>query len=147
MKRHLFVTGFLLVASGCGSAVAAAEPGPGESQEGRLEIRVEGLRGGEGNVVLAVYDNKAAFNENGVPLAWVSVPANSQRISVAGFPPGKVAIAAFHDTNRNGEYDMKGGIPLEGWGYSGVISSWSEPNFDAAITDIGNVTIQMHYYN
>ena len=142
IKATTLVLGCLTLA-GCGSDVSAAPP---ETKADQLVIQINGLRGHEGNVVVAVYDNKQAFDQHLEPLAWVSVPAKSQTITLAEFPNQKVAIAAFHDTNRNGEYDVQGDFPLEGWGNSGDISIWTEPTFEAALTDARFVAVQMHYY-
>ena len=163
VKKVLGVAGCLLVIGGCGSPVTAAESEPllrdaetaigpkieqgKEPEAASLEIHIEGLRGSAGNVVLAVYDNEQAFDQNLNPLAWVSVPAVSKTIALEGFPVGQVAITAFHDTNRNGEYDMLGETPLEGWGNSGDISKWSEPTFSDALADVGQISVHMHYYN
>ena len=135
-----------LILSGCGVEVSAAAPA--DATQG-LKIQVKGIRGTEGNVVVAIYDNKQAFDQHGAPLAWVSVPAQSQTITLAEFPAQEIAIAAFHDTNRNGEYDVQDDVPLEGWGNSGNISQWSEPTFEAALIDVNNpsvVPVHMHYY-
>ena len=147
MRNVLVSVCLILAAGGCGSEVTAAENNPSEATEEGLEIQREGLRGTQGNVVLAIYTEKAAFESNGQPLALVSVPAKTRKITLADFPKERIAISAFHDTNRNGEYDMRGDVPLEGWGNSGDISIWSEPTFEAALTDIGVVSVNMHYYN
>ncbi len=154
--RTILVFCALAVAVGCGKPVTASESNVNESKVNKsnagensgynLKIRLQGVRGTEGNVVIAVYDSKRAFDDNGEPLALMSIPAGSQSITVTDFPRRKIAIAAFHDTNRNGEYDMQGDSPLEGWGNSGDISQWSEPTFEAALVTAGLVTVRMHYF-
>lgn len=136
-----------VLAIGCDVQVTPEQPGLANSPPKGLEIRLLDVRGSQGNLVLAVYDNQPAFDQNGEPLAWVSVPASTTTITLAEFPAGQIAIAAFHDTNQNGKYDMKGEVPLEGWGHSGDISQWTEPTFEAALTTTGVVPVQLHYHN
>ena len=147
MKNLVVCFGLVLSMGACSGSVTAAESEASNPQEDNLEIHVEGLRGTEGNLVLAVYRDKDAFNQRGEPQAWVSAPAQSKTITLKDFPPGQVAISAFHDANGNGEYDMRDDVPLEGWGSSGEFSPWFEPTFEAALTEVGVVTVHMHYYN
>ena len=147
MRKLLLSVCLGLVLGGCGSSVTAEERVKTTGTDSRrLEIQLTGVLGREGNVVLAVYDNQDAFDREGVPLAWVSVPAQSKSFVFTDFPSGNIAVAAFHDTNRNGEYDMQGDTPLEGWGHSGNISSWTEPSYEAAVTDQDIIRVQMRYY-
>lgn len=146
MQRMFVCLVVFLLTAGCGAGVSAAAESGASDPADHLEIRMQGVRSTEGNVVLAVYDDEEAFELQAEPLAWIAVPAQTQSVTLAKFPQRPIAIAAFHDSNSNGVYDMRGDIPLEGWGSSGAIEAWSQPTFQAAVTEASRVTVQMHYY-
>ena len=112
-----------------------------------LELQFEGVRGSEGNLVVAVYDDPGAFERNDEALAWVAVPAIVKSVRLTEFPVSAVAVTAFHDANRNGEFDFNGTTPLEGWGTSAEGSKWSEPTFQQALARGGVIRVFVHYYN
>ncbi|MEM7003626.1 MAG: DUF2141 domain-containing protein [Pseudomonadota bacterium] len=146
MQRMFVCVMVFLLTTGCGAGVsAAAERGANHPMD-HLEIRMRGVRSTEGNVVLAVYDEEEAFELQAEPLAWIAVPAQTQSVTLAKFPRKPIAIAAFHDSNSNGVYDMRDDIPLEGWGNSGAIAAWSQPTFQAADTEASLVIVQTHYF-
>ena len=94
---------------------------------------------------LPIYDNQDDFDGNTEAAAWVAVPASTSTVTLEDYPIGKVAIAAFHDENGNGQHDSSDGLPLEGWGNSGHVSRWTQPTYDAARVSVGIVPVQMHY--
>ena len=132
------------LAFGCENSVIADE---GASATSHLTLQLNGVRGDQGNLVVAIFDSKEAFTQYEKPLAWVSVRAGINTIELHNFPVQKVAVAAFHDENENGQHDSQDNLPLEGWGNSGEISQWSEPTYEAALTSTGVVSVQMHYLN
>ena len=122
---------------------------PAAASAGELTVTISDIRNDAGYVLAAVYDNEASFLKP--PLARVSVKfkAASGKASFAlpDLPPGKYAIAAFHDENDNGKLDRNGlGVPTEGFGFSNdAHGAGGPPSFAAAAVSIadGNKSVRI----
>lgn len=102
-----------------------------------LTVTVQGVRNGDGEIVLAVCE-EAAYPAGRCAFR-VTAPAaeGAVRVAVPDVPPGTYALRAYHDENGNGQLDRNLlGVPREGFGFGNdapVILS--PPNFrDAAVT-------------
>jgi uncharacterized protein (DUF2141 family) len=86
---------------------------------GEVEVVIEGLRNGRGDVHLCLTREARHFpNCRDDPAAIKrSVPASTSRINL-NVPPGEYALSVFHDENRNRELDTMLRIPREGFGFS-----------------------------
>ena len=133
----------LLLLAACGPS-AAEEPACGE---GNLTVRLEGIRGSDGRVLLAVYANPAAFASDGEAIAWFAVPPATSRLILDGVQRRPVAISAFHDENDDQQLNLKGDFPLEGYGSSGDVGRFDEPDFDDAKIDGDVAVVRFHYLN
>jgi len=100
-----------------GTGAVAARPGTA----GALVIEIEGVRSGEGQLRVAVYDRPERFGKDDGARTAREVPAvvGLNRLVITGLPPGRYAVAAYHDENGNDTFDRSWlGIPEEGYGFS-----------------------------
>ena len=109
-----------------------------------LEVSVEGLRSDEGEARIALYKRvpDLPFPDEGGAIAGLVSPADPGGVSVifTDLEAGEYAIAAFHDSNGNGELDLNIlNIPVEGYGFSnGAVGFMGPPSFDDAAFTIGS---------
>jgi len=101
-------------------AVAAASE-PASALATDLRVTITGMRSGDGNVHVSVYDRPQTFPKSSGILREQVVKARAPMLDVT-FPdlaPGVYAVAAFHDENSNRTFDQGFlGIPLEDYGFS-----------------------------
>ena len=72
----------------------------------------------EGAVMVAVFDNQAAFDGDGAPVRAVRT-APGQTVRLDGLEPGRYAVKSFHDVNGDGRMGMNPfGIPTEPFAFS-----------------------------
>jgi uncharacterized protein (DUF2141 family) len=120
-----------------GLAVPAAAP----AVAGDLTITVTGVRSASGNVRVALFDQEAAFPDSEKARTPLQVRAaeGAVKLTVKDLPPGRYALAAFHDENANGKLDRNFiGIPKEGYGFSNDARGMAgPPKFAAAAFTVG----------
>lgn len=101
-----------------------------------LELQVENVRAAEGDLMIAVYADAAAFRKQA--LRELKRPAQSPvtEVRIADLPAGSYAIALYQDRNRNQKLDTNLlGIPNEPYGFSGgpgnpmVPATWEQARF------------------
>ncbi len=112
-------------------------------QAGELKLELEG-KGMAGNQIrVAVYSAKAPeqFPSDDRFFRGIVSEAPSDRLSVLipDLPPGKYAVAAYVDNNRNGRQDKNFlGVPKEIYGFSNdARGMFGPPDFAAAEFEIG----------
>jgi uncharacterized protein (DUF2141 family) len=112
-------------------------------QAGELKLELEG-KGMAGNQVrVAVYSANAPeqFPSEEKYYRGVVYEATSDRLTVRipDLPPGKYAVGAFVDNNRNGKQDKNFvGVPKEIYGFSNnARGTFGSPDFAEAAFDIG----------
>ncbi len=105
-------------------------------QSAELNIKVDGLRNSNGQLLVLMYNDAQHFESNAYNDAVLFVSRNladfKGSILIKDIAPGNYAISLFHDENRNNEFDYKGMMPLEGYAYSNNTGYLSEPFFDDA---------------
>lgn len=119
------------------------------AQAGELKLELQGT-GVSGNPIrIAVYSAKAPeqFPSDEKFYRGVVSEATSDHmtVTVPNLPPGKYAVAAYVDNNRNGKQDKNFlGMPKEIYGFSNdVRGRFGPPDFAAAVFEIGeNSTIK-----
>lgn len=124
------------------------------AQAGNLNLVFygEGLAGNP--VWVAVYSALAQeqFPSMEKPYRGMVIDATSDRLSatVANLPPGKYAVAAFADSNRNGKQDKNFlGMPTEIYGFSNdARGKFGPPAFADAAFEIGEnaVSLSIHLH-
>lgn len=130
-------------------AIAGASAGAAE-----LRVTAVGLRNAQGTMRFALYNRPQGFATTEGRLAFRDIPIVSTEGTTAVFadlPPGRYALAVFHDENDNDEFDTNFlGIPREGFGFSRDPAVFlSAPGFDDCALDLGTedriATIRIKY--
>ena len=129
MNTTVFIIKILLFSHWFGSA---GEEGTALSS---LSLNIDELRSDRGAVHVAVYDREDSFAKSLKPyrLRIYKVPADRKLvIRLDSIPPGRYALAAYHDENGNGNLDKNMlGIPKEPYGFSNnPRAKWSAPKYE-----------------
>ena len=97
-------------------------------------------RASGGRIAVAVYRDAAAFRRGEGPVASRMVARTGATTTVvfSGLAPGRYAVAAFHDTDGNGDLTLWPiGLPREAYGFSrNARGRFGPPAFDAAAFDL-----------
>ncbi|MEK9673222.1 MAG: DUF2141 domain-containing protein [Rhodospirillaceae bacterium] len=105
-----------------------------------LTVTIIGLENNDGDVHVAVYDKPETFPKGGVMLSEGIIKPENRKAQwqFKNLPPGRYAVATFHDANGNHEFDQGlFGIPLERFGFSaGARAFFSAPDFKDAAFDL-----------
>ena len=139
MKRLMFAVAILLTAT-----VHAGEL--------KLELAGKGMAGNE--VRIAIYNANAPeqFPSDQSFYRGLVSETKEDRLTVIvpDLPPGKYAVAAYVDDNRNGRQDTNFlGMPKEIYGFSNnARGMFGPPDFTAAAFEIGEniVTVSIHLH-
>ncbi len=113
---------------------------------GELEVTVRGIESTNGQLMIAVVNSEAAFNEEApAVLSLLIAPrAGSLTFSTDALPDGDYSIQVLHDENGNGEMDANlVGMPTEPWGFSNnAMGNFGPPGWrDARFPLEGTTTI------
>lgn len=118
----------------------------------KLELQGQGLAGNQ--IRVAVYSANAPeqFPSDEKFYRGTLIEAVSDRLTVTvpDLPPGKYAVAAYVDNNKNGKQDKNFfGVPTEMYGFSnGARGMFGPPDFSAAMFEVGesvvSKSIQLH---
>lgn len=113
-----------------------APQGPALAQQTTaLTLSIETPRT-EGQIAIALYRNADDFrrNRNAVRTLMLDRDGAVTQARIAGLAPGRYAIAAFQDVNRDGKLGTNPvGIPNEPFGFSSdARARFGPPSFDAA---------------
>ncbi|WP_371170839.1 DUF2141 domain-containing protein [Aliiroseovarius sp. 2305UL8-7] len=119
-----------------------------------LSVTVDGLRNGQGAVIVAAFDRADAFEAMDVSkaAAMAYLPAANTKISVTfhDLPRGAYAFAALHDEDGDSDLGMNGDVPSEGYAFSAMGRSGLPSKFeDAAVAtgDVATSTLRLKYWN
>lgn len=97
-------------------------------------------RASGGRIAVAVYRDAAAFRRGEGPVVSRMVERTGAVTTVVidGLPPGRYAVASFHDTDNNGDLTLWPiGLPREAYGFSrDARGRFGPPTFDAAAFDL-----------
>ncbi|WP_427454643.1 DUF2141 domain-containing protein [Litorimonas sp. WD9-15] len=102
----------------------------------RLVLNVTGYEAATGQMMVALYADAAAFDEEAAPLrdAQVRIDGPETQVVFEGLAAGQYAFKLYHDENGNGELDIGAfGIPTEDYYFSNDASDpFSAPEFEEA---------------
>lgn len=121
---------------------------------GTLNFQITGLRNGNGNVLVSVFDRADGFPdapEKALKIKKVKAQQSGLSLSFVDLPDGSYAVSFVHDENANDKLDTNAvGIPKEGFGFSRDPKiSFGAPSFDAARIEVKgpktNATAKMNY--
>ena len=124
------------------------------AQAGELKLELEG-KGMAGNQVrVAIYSASAPeqfpFDDKFYRGSVNEAMSDRLTVLISDLPPGKYAVAAYVDNNRNGRLDKNFlGVPKEIFGFSNnARGMFGPPDFSAAAFEIGEgivtKSIQLH---
>lgn len=109
-----------------------------------LTVTVRDIRSAEGLISIAVYDSADKFLSPGLQIRAIDIEATDGEIPIvfSDLPPGRYAIAAYHDENASGDFDTGlFGLPEEGYGFSNdARASFGPPSFSAAVVAVSSDT-------
>ena len=111
------------------------------AQGAELRVTVEGIRSDSGKIMVALHaPSEVEFPDGAGAVAaqWRTARAGDLTFVFADLPPGRFAVAVFHDENGNDELDSNlVGIPKEGYAFSEDARGFvGPPSFDAAAVEI-----------
>jgi uncharacterized protein (DUF2141 family) len=128
----------------------ADEPVKTESPAGNgsITIKIAGLRNGDGNLLIALFNAKKGFPgkyENAVKQTSITAAGAEHVALFSDVPFGVYAVAVQHDENGNGKLDTNFlGMPKEGVGTSNNPKSrFGPPSFDAASFTLDKSTMEL----
>lgn len=97
-------------------------------------------RGDGGRIAVAVHSDAEGFRSGKRPVRTIMVPRTGPVTTVilTGLPPGRYAVAVFHDTDANGTLTLWPiGLPREAYGFSrDARGRFGPPAFEAAAFDL-----------
>lgn len=97
-------------------------------------------RASGGTLAVAVYRDADAFRRGEGAVAVRTVPRSGPvtAVTLRGLPPGRYAVAAFHDTDGNGDLTLWPiGLPKEAYGFSNdARGRFGPPPFAQAAFDL-----------
>lgn len=119
---------------------AAMLAGVSAAQAADLTVEAAGIRNNAGSVFVIVYNEARAFRSDRIDKAFavasMAIPGERARITLHDVPPGSYAVSLFHDENKNGDFDMRRGVPKEGYGISNSRDRFDEPDFARAAVNV-----------
>ena len=137
---------------GIGWVLIAAASQAAQANESTVDIDLAGLRSQRGSVHVCLTRKPAHFPDcKSDPAALRgSAAAGKAHLHLDHVPPGRYAIAVFHDENSNRNLDKFAGIPKEGFAFSRNPSiKFRAPRFEEVAIDLGpganRARLKMHY--
>lgn len=129
MKLAILAGALAMFLTGLASAATAAD----------LVLSLS-TRGAGGRIAVAVYRDAEAFRRGEGPVAsrMVSRTGAVTSVTITGLAPGRYAVAAFHDTDGNGDLTLWPiGLPREAYGFSNdARGRFGPPPFARAAFDL-----------
>jgi uncharacterized protein (DUF2141 family) len=127
MKNHFLASAML--------CAAAARAGAAD-----LSVEIHALKPHGGPVVVALYRDPLDFPipEKRLAVQTSEGESNTARVVFHDIAPGRYAVAAFQDSNRNGKLDKNlFGVPTEPYGFSrDARGRMGPPSFEAAAFEV-----------
>ena len=117
MKRFSF--GTLLLAFIGNLAVSANAL---DSTSSNLTVNIDRLKNQNGQICLSLFSDSRGFPSDGtraLQAKCIDLAEETSTITFQNLRPGSYAVAAFHDVNEDGIFNLNSlGIPKEGFGFS-----------------------------
>jgi uncharacterized protein (DUF2141 family) len=95
-----------------------------------LTVTVSGIRNASGSVSTGIFNSESSFAKPSEALASFRIKTGQGSVGFTAhdLPPGRYAVAAYHDENGNGRLDFDPtGVPTEGYGVSNDARNPSAP--------------------
>lgn len=106
-----------------------------------LEVKFQEIEAPTGQIMLSLFDNQIAHDQNGAPVrgATVRVSGSAATARFEGLAPGTYAVKAFHDVDGDGKMATNPfGLPIEPFAFSndavaeGGPAKWAKTQFTVA---------------
>lgn len=106
----------------------------GFTQSQALIVEVDGIKGGEGAVVVALFDNEVDYLVRHKHSTRVIARGPTVTAVFENLAPGDYAVGVIHDLDKNGSLNKNRlGIPTEGFGFSNnEMGVFGPPSFEKA---------------
>jgi len=111
-----------------------------------LEVAVDAVRGGEGQVKMMLFEREEGFRKEDKARQVLALPAAIGTVSgvFRELPPGRYAVIAYHDENGDGKLNLRFGMfPKEGYGLSNNPKLSGPPKFKDAAFDVTEAGIRV----
>ncbi|MBU1665858.1 MAG: DUF2141 domain-containing protein [Gammaproteobacteria bacterium] len=108
---------------------------------GDLTVAVNGIRSGEGEIRLMLFDREEGFRKEDKARQKLALPAVAGTVNAVfpGLPAGRYAVMVYHDENGNGKLDLRFGMfPKEGYGLSTNPKPLGPPKFKDAAFEVAD---------
>ena len=106
----------------------------------QAQLTIQGITSIRGSIRVALYNKPEGFTEPKKAVHLKSVSVESATVIVdLNVPPGRYAVAVFHDENNNGVLDKNAfGLPTEAYGFSNnARGRFGPPDFNSCVVEIG----------
>ncbi len=136
MNRNVFAKSMLVGAAALAVLTAFSAPA---SAQAALEVRIENVRPGGGQVRVALFDEANWLSDVRVASAQVDASGASVTVRLSAPRAGRYAVSVYQDLNRDGRLNRNLiGIPSEPWGASNdAPANFGPPQFSDAALDVG----------
>jgi uncharacterized protein (DUF2141 family) len=123
--------------------VTAASP----ALAAEIRVVVTGLENARGLVSIGLHGPSDDFPSPAAMVEGRNVPAAAGEVTVTfrDVPPGRYAVAVFHDVDGDGALDTGAlGLPAEPYGFSrDARGRFGPPDFDRAAFDLGDGAVEV----
>ncbi|MEM7541382.1 MAG: DUF2141 domain-containing protein [Pseudomonadota bacterium] len=113
-----------------------------------IEVTVSGIRNDAGKLFVFAFNDEVTYRAGNPELAvgfgQASASRESVALDVAVVGNGPFALMAFHDENDDGQMNLKGQRPTEGYGYSNGMD-YLPPRFERAVIEGQSAKIRILY--
>ncbi|MBB4658344.1 DUF2141 domain-containing protein [Parvularcula dongshanensis] len=110
----------------------------GTMEEGAtVTVTINGVQPDAGEVYVALQTAQGFLKNEGEYTETATATGSTVTVNFDDVEPGSYAVAAFQDTDGNGELAMGTPTPTEPWGLSGY--SGGRPDFNSAMIDVGEM--------
>nr|WP_246408441.1 DUF2141 domain-containing protein [Parvularcula dongshanensis] len=102
-----------------------------------VTVTINGVQPDAGEVYVALQTAQGFLKNEGEYTETATATGSTVTVNFDDVEPGSYAVAAFQDTDGNGELAMGTPTPTEPWGLSGY--SGGRPDFNSAMIDVGEM--------
>lgn len=141
------------LAIGCALALTLALAAARPVSAAELRVRVEGVRSGDGRVLVAVCSSEVFLTDRCPRSGAGPAQEGTTEVIVPDVAAGVYSVQAFHDENDNRDLDRSMiGFPLEGLGFSrDAPMRFGPPRFADAAIEIsepsGTLSFSLRYFH
>jgi uncharacterized protein (DUF2141 family) len=111
---------------------------PAAAQAADIEVTLTGVREG-GELFVGLQDRGQFMQASDKGETVVAPGGGTATVTLRNVTPGEYAIVAWHDDNKNGQFDAGGPNqpPLDGWAMSNFDNPTGPPAFDQVKVTVG----------